>query len=283
LEDVENEKGSTFPILFPEAKLKKIQEEQEDEFYGQYRNDPLGKGKTKFKRKWFKFYDDESDIPQIVNTVMLIDVTDKEKMTSDYSGMVVADCAVDKRVYVRYGKRKKVTDMNLIDWMLDICPIYQPATIGIESTKYNTIRELLELVIPQKIKEGDVPKGYIEYVRTLPYILYELKHRGRPKKIRVENMHGYVERGIVKFPRDGAEDLVDELIRFGASRIDDTADAFGYLYDVLEYPKKTDPVKILEVPEELKKTDAERERDDWDRYVKDCIVGQPFLDVEDYY
>ena len=266
--DPEKETGSTFPVLFPEEILKEKQLEMGDEFPGQYRNDPLAKGKNKYRREWFQYFTD-GDVPPIVNTVMLIDVTDKEKMTSDYSGLVVADCAVDKRVYIRHGERRKVTDVNLIDWLIDMACIYQPATIGIESTKFNAIYELMSLIIPQKIRAGRIKKGYVDYVKNLHHSLFELKHRGRPKKIRVENMHGYVEKGIVKFPREGADDLINELIRFGSSKIDDTADAFGYLYDVLEFPKKSDPLKIFAIPEEAKKTDEEKEKEDWDDYLLD--------------
>ena len=267
-EDVDAETGSTYPVLFPEWKLKELQEEQEEEFYGQYRNDPLKKGKNKYKREDFHYYVD-GDIPSIVNTVFLLDVTDKDKNTSDYTGLTVADLGCDKKGYIRAGERKKVTDGALIEWLIEIAPIYQPSVIGIETTKYATILELMEFIIKKKFALGEVPSGYKDFVKTMPYICHELKHRGRPKKIRVENMHGYVQRGIILFPRSGADCLIDELLRFGSSKVDDTADSFGYLFDVLEFPEKTDPPKALILPDKLKMTQEEREKEDWSNYLDD--------------
>jgi len=279
--DAEKETGSTYPILFPEKKLKQLQEEQEDDFYGQYRNDPAAKGTTKYKRDWFRYYD-EADIPDIVYTVMLLDVTDKEKMTSDFTGMVIADIGVNKKVYIRKAERQKKTDRNLIDWICKIAPHYNPATIGIESTKYETIVELMELVIPQKLRANDIPSGYKDFVTSLPHICRELKHRGRPKPIRVENMCGYVQDGTILFPREGAEHLIEELLRFGSWTTDDTADAFGYLQDVLVFPQKTDPVKTFVVPERLKKSPMQIEQEEWEQFKRDCYAdgGSP-PDVDD--
>ncbi len=278
--DQKNETGSTFPFLFQEKELKRLKEEMGDEFSYQYRNDPIAKGAHKYKRSDFHYYDDK-DVPQIVNTVFLLDVTDKQKETSDYTGIVVVDLGVDKKGYIRKAWREKITDSSLIDKLCEVAPMYNPATINVESTKYLTILELMEILIPEKLRCGDIPKGYREFVATLPHICSELKHRGRPKKIRIENMHGYVKDKIILFPRNGAEDLIEELLRLGSWKTDDTADAFGYLQDVLVFPTKTDPEKFLLMPEGAKKTPAEREEDDWEQYKEDIYMGNPQIDDSD--
>ena len=278
-EDQENRTGSTFPYLFPEKELKRLEIEMGDEFSYQYRNDPIAKGKRKYKRTDFKYYDD-GEIPLIVNTVMLLDVTDKEKDTSDYTGIMVADIGVDKKAYIRRAWREKITDSNLIDRLCEIAPQYNPASISIESTKYLTILELMEILVPRKLRTGEIPKGYREFVATLPHIINELKHRGRPKKVRIENMHGYVERGAVRFPRNGAEDLIEELLRLGSWKTDDTADAFGYLQDVLVFPDKTDPERESLLLERIKKSPEEQEAEDWERYKEDCLLGASSPEVD---
>jgi len=282
--DQENETGSTFPTMFPEEKLKRLQIELEEEFPYQYRNTPIARGQQKYKRNHFQYYR-EGQVPLIVNTVAIFDVTDKDKETSDYTGMVIADLGVDRKGYVRVGERRRVTDRKLIDWMCEVLPQYNPATIAIESTKYETIVELMELIIPQKLQAGDIPDGYREFVATMPHICRELKHRGRPKKIRIENMHGYVQGGKILFPEEGAENLIEELLRLGSWKTDDTADAFGYLQDVLVFPSKSDPEKISIVPERMKKTDAEREADDWEQYLKDSYLGSnpSWEDIQDVF
>jgi hypothetical protein len=278
-EDQENKTGSTFPYLFPEKELKRLEIEMGDEFSYQYRNDPIAKGSHKYKREDFHYYDD-AKIPLIVNTVILIDVTDKEKETSDYTGIVIVDIGVDKISYIRRAWREKITDSNLVDLICKETPHYNPATINIESTKFLTILELMELLVPQKLRVGEIPDGYKEFVKTLPHIISELKHRGRAKKIRIENMHGYVVKGRILFPRNGAEDLIEELLRLGSWKVDDTADAFGYLQDVLVFPQKTDPERVFIVPEELRKTPIQIEREEWEQYKEDCVIGEsPYDDT----
>jgi len=277
------ETGSTFPNMFPEEKLKQLAIELEDEFPYQYRNTPIVRGNQTYKRKHFRYYENEGDIPEIVYTVMLIDATNKEKDTSDFTGVVVIDMGVDKHAYVRRAWKIKKTDRNLIDWICEHAPHYNPATIALESTKYETIQELMELVIPQKLKCDKIPAGYRDFVANLPHIFRELKHRGRPKPVRHENMHGYVQDGTVLFPRHGAEILIEELLRFGSTKYDDVADAFSYLQDVLVFPSKTDPVKTSIFPERMLKTAKEREEEDWENYRKNVYLGSSpsFEDAED--
>lgn len=267
------EKKSTFPILFPDKKLKAIFREQGDRAGGQYRNDPLAKGINPIKREWFQRYK-AGDIPEIVNTIMLIDPSGKARSTeSSFSGMVVLDAGVDKKGYIRFGKRKLVTDLDLAMWTLETAMIYQPNVIGIEDTKFNVIQEMLELVIPQEIKFGRIPEEFKEYVRRLPYILAELKPAGRPKKVRVENLGGYIESGKFLFPYHGAEDLIDEAIKFPASIKDDIVDAFGYVFDVLSFPQPSDPKKLLIVPESLKISDKDKEQKEWEEIKEAAILG----------
>lgn len=281
-EDQENETGSTFPYLFPEAKLKRLQIEMGDEFSYQYRNDPIAKGSHKYKRRDFHYYE-EADLPLIVNTVFLLDVTDKDKETSDYTGFVVVDIGSNMKAYIRMAKRKKITDRDLIEEMCRIAPRWNPAIISIESTKYGTIQELMEIMVPQILRVGDIPDGYREFVSTLPHICSELSHRGRPKKVRIENMHGYVEDGTILFPRNGAEDLIEELLRLGSWKTDDTADAFGYLQDVLVFPDKLDPGRVILSLKKKEKTLKEKEEQCWEQYKKDVYMGNNPWDEKDYW
>ena len=278
--DPQAETGSTFPTMYPEHWLKEQQELQGDRFGGQYRNDPIAKGKQKFKSEHIKRWE---NLPNIRNTVWLIDPSDTDKEKSDYTGSVFLDYGVDKKFYVIKAERLKITDLSLAIHIVNEAPIFQPTTIGIESNKYNVIRELLELKIPMMIKNGEVPEGYIEYVKTLPYIIEELKHHSRPKFARIEAMHSHVEDGRCLFPHKGAEVLIDELLRLRSAQRDDVADAFGYALDLIHFPKPSDPVKLLVVPDRLKMTDTEREEEDWENYVEDCYADQPQFEDADLY
>jgi len=53
--------------------------------------------------------------------------------------------------------------------------------------------------------------------------------------------------------------------------------------DLIHFPKPSDPVKLLVVPDRLKMTDTEREEEDWDAYVEDCYADQPQFEDADLY
>jgi hypothetical protein len=77
-------------------------------------------------------------------------------------------------------------------------------------------------------------------------------------------------------------DLKDEALRFDKSQRDNILDALAYILDVVVFPSATDPPKTLVVPDHLKKTDEERERESWDKLPGVVRAGQLILseDVE---
>jgi hypothetical protein len=73
-------------------------------------------------------------------------------------------------------------------------------------------------------------------------------------------------------------DLKDELLRFDKSQRDNIIDALAYILDVVVFPSVTDPPKTLVVPDHLKKTDEERERESWEKMPGVVRSGQLPLD-----
>ena len=280
--DPVNERGSTFPTLYPYKEIKQLIEEQGDLSGGQYLNDPIAMSKSMFRRPWFTVR--WKVLPDIRTTLMTVDPTGKEKNESDYTGMVIVDAGVDKKLYVRFAQRELVTDMSLVEWIIKVALKYYPLMIGIEENKFRSIVELMELKIPELIRCGQIPKEHMEYVQTLPYICVELTHKGRPKPTRISHLTGWIEpKGVLGsrllFAPAEMEDVIDELIRCPKAKKDDIADALAYILDLLAmvgFPKPTDPVKYLAVPDELKKTPEQRMREDWEQY-KDDAKG-----LEDY-
>lgn len=281
-EDPVNEKGSTFPNLYPEEELKRIIAEMGDLAGGQLLNDPLSMLKGRINKSWFVNWK-EGQVPSIRTTLLLVDPCGSDTKNSDYSGMCVVDAAVDKRLYVRLAERHLITDKALAEKIITIALQFYPSLIGIEEGKFRTIRELLELMIPGLIRRGQVPKEHKEYVLRLPYILVELKHHGRPKELRIDNLSGWIESARMLFAPYGMDDVIDELLRFRKTSKDDIADALAYVLDLLArvgFPKPTDPVKFLVVPEELKMSPREREERDWEQYMEDCGLGEPIAKDE---
>jgi len=272
-----NENGSTFPTLFSEKKLHEIKEEQGDRFGGQYLNDPLALSATKFKPAWFKNW---SVLPPQRATYQLIDFAGTDNKDNDESGMVVVDAGVDKVLYVRHAERKRLTDHQAIEWIIETALAYQPGLIGIESHKFGLVRDLLPFILGQMVRMGKVPKALLEYAQRIPYRLVELQHHSRPKGLRIGNLSGWIEKGLVLFAPNGMADLRDELIRFDKSQRDNIIDALAYILDVVVFPAATDPPKLLVVPDHLKKTDEERERESWDKMPGVVRPGQLILSDE---
>lgn len=258
-------KGSTFPVLYPESKLHQLENEQGDGFGGQYLNDPLEMSNAIFKRSWIKTYREEQ-LPDVRYTIMCADPSGKANETSDASGLVVVDAGVDRNVYIRYAKRKLVTDMACLEWIIEQAMIYQPSIIGIEDTKFGSMIEVLDVCIDRMRKDGKFKPEDREYLKILPSLFAELKPHGRPKYQRIRALAPKLEGGTWYFPVIGTEELQEELLRQPASLTDDIADALAYTQDLLYFPAKTDPAKTLILPEVMKMTQEERERAEWERY-----------------
>ena len=267
-QDVEKETGSTFPHMFPEWKLKQLESEQADRFYGQYRNDPLATGRNPFNRTWIRHFKMEQ-IPATRVTRILIDPSGKADVKSDHTGIVVMHFGADKKGYIELGKRFMITDRALADWIIFEAPKYLPDTIEVEDNKFKTIMDFFEVLIPQYIRQGKIDTKYIEFVKRIPNIMIELKPHQRNKDYRIRHLTSWIESGTFMLAHNNTEDLYDELIRYTPkSQRDDIVDALSYCLDGIIFPKKTDPPKFLDLPEELKLTASEREKIEWEEVMK---------------
>ena len=281
-EDPVAETGSTFPTLFPEAYLKELQKQQGPRFNGQYRNNPLALGKNPFQKSWFTRWN-LREKPAIRNTIMLIDPSGKADVESDHSGIVVIHLTSDKRGLIEYGKRHLITDRALAEWLVENAPRFQADTIYIEDMKYNTIYEILELLIPDLIRRRMIPEENLEYVKSIPYRLMPCFPKGRPKEVRIRHLTGMFENGTFSLPSGReADNLEDELIRYPSLR-DDVVDALAYVMDFLVFPTKTDPPKSLELRPEEKMTAQEREEKDWKETRESVWAGNQMLVDADMY
>ena len=260
-QDPVEEKGSTFPTLFPEEKLKKIQKEQAEFFDGQMLNDPFAMQQNFVKSNWIQYWR-RGEKPETTLSYLLLDPAGKETAGSDNSGMVVVEAGSDRKYYVVYAQRKKESDMKVVEWLIEVASYYQPILIGIEENKFEIYRELLHFLIPQMISMGKIAKGSNEYVYTLENLVVPLRHRNRPKELRVKNLQGWIESGNMLFAQTGMSALLDEIFRFGKTTHDDIVDALAYILDVGVFPEK-ETQKIFLGDEH--KTPEELEQECWER------------------
>jgi len=176
-EDPINEKGSTFPTLFPEERLKQIQREQGEHFAGQYLNDPLAAEDLVFCKSWISFWSKDTKPLQRV-TIQLVDPAGGKGdiIGKSFTGQVVVDACPDKKLYVLYGARKKGTDVDMVRWMIETACQYQSDIIGVEEHRFRAFVDLTEFIVQQMLSLGQIPPHLKEFALRLPYRMVELKH-----------------------------------------------------------------------------------------------------------
>jgi hypothetical protein len=272
--DPPHEKGSTFPQIYTEKRLKEIKAEQGERFGGQYLNDPLALSQSKFKDSFFRNPWKPSELPDKRFTILLCDPSGKDSKESDYTGMVVVDAGIDKVCYIKSAVRKRITDSAACEWIITSAIQHRPTIIGIEENKFGTYRELIEFLLPQMNRQGKIPGDSATYAKRIPHFLVELQHHSRPKVLRIGNLAGYFEQNLLRMPPHGMQDLKDELLRFPLSNYDDLSDALAYLYDVVVYPGKDDTIwDIRDIPEEFKMTVPELLKKEWDELPAKGAAG----------
>lgn len=272
-EDPIAETGSTFPTLFPEARLKEIQLEQGEHFGGQYLNDPLSFADNPFKREWMTTWR-ERDLPAVRVGFQLLDPQGRETKQSDFTGNVIVEAGSDRRLYVNYARRQRCSDLQAVEWMVQIACLFQPALHAVEEYRFNVFRDLAQFLIPQMIRQGKIPQHLREYASRIPYRMVELKHHNRPKQLRITNLTGYFENGKILLAPSGMDELVEEIVRFKKSERDDILDALAYVLDVVVFPQPQDPVRSFVLPDEMKMTDEEHEKREWEQASEAAYIDQ---------
>jgi len=265
--DPATEGGSTFPKIYPNNRIKELKNEQQERFGGQYLNDPMALSQKAFKSAWWRNRWQVGTLPANRLNILLCDPANKDKKESDFTGLVDIEAGTDKRMYVKSAVRKQVTDSKAVEWIIETALKHQPMMIGIEENKFNVFKELMEFLIPQMAKQGKVPMELYGYALRMPRLLIELQHHSRPKELRIGNLCGYFEQGLVILAPYGMEDLIDEAMRFnpnGSTSYDDLLDALAYALDVVVFPKTEEDIPRLIVPEEYKQTAEQREEQYWD-------------------
>jgi len=267
-EDPINEGGSTFPEMFSNRHIKELKHEQGELFGGQYLNDPLALSESKFKERFFAHPWKPSELPAKRLNFLLCDPAGKDKTESDYTALVSVDAGEDKVCYIKSAVRKKLTDKEACEWIIKTAIQDRPVGIGIEENKFGAFRALIEFLLPQMNRMGQIPGKAANYAKRIPHLLIELHHHNRPKTLRIGNLAGPFETNTLRVAASGMQDLIDELYRFPLSHYDDESDALAYLYDIVVFPSKDEPIPdIREIPEEFKMTTEERLKKEWDEEI----------------
>ena len=167
--------------------------------------------------EWLKFYDElpPSSHKAYRGTYAGVDLAISASDSADFTAVVMA------RVYGRRDKLRIYILPNPITKKLNF-----PAQVEL----------MKNIKVTQMPKHSD--KLFVEsvaYQEALPQMLQmqgiqaeSIKPKG-DKRTRLALTSTSIKSGIIKFPRQGCEDLIRELVGFGVEKHDDLADAFSLL------------------------------------------------------
>ena len=184
------------------------------------------------KDEWIKYYD---ELPAIENknnqfryAATAVDLAISIKSTADYTAMVSA------RVY---------------DWDDKMRIYILPHPIN-ERIDFPTTVDKTKLLSDQLVK-GQKSKLFIEDVGYQPALVQRLEQErypaegvkvyGQDKASRLTVVSHYIKQGIVLFPKQSAELLIQQLVGFGIEKHDDLADAFAILINQIMNGKNRRP------------------------------------------
>jgi len=198
------------------------------DFYSQYMNNPVDDENQLFRTSYFKHY---AERPSNLFTCMTIDPAISEKQSADYTGIVVAGRAPDKKIYVldtlrgRWGSPKEIVDQIFL--MRDK---WRPDIIAIEE---NGFQKSLRYWAEDEMKRTGVFFP-IETIKS------PVERGGLVKEYRIKGLEPYYRNGLV-FHQSWMKDLEEELAQFPRAKHDDLSDALSWQLDFLIAPEEERP------------------------------------------
>lgn len=190
-------------------------------FATEYLNEPLSEEDMVFRPNWFQYYEPSEIANKKLDVVMAVDPATGKK-TGDYSAIVVA--GKDKEsgiIYVLDAFGDKISDMKLIDKIIEFYLKYNPRIIIFEEVVFQ------EIYKNQVMREASRKGVYLPIKGIKPKV---------SKEMRIQKLSPLVENGLLKFKRN-QKLLIDEMIEFPKGSHDDLPDALAYAIDGFE--KKT--------------------------------------------
>lgn len=168
--------------------------------------------------EWIKYYD---ELPEI---------SDKVHLRGIYSGV---DVAISERTSADYTAIVSVA-VYVVDEQIKIFVLPNPVN---ERLTFPKTTERIKLIYETIHEDERRNKIYVEDVGYQRALIQHLETEGIPiegvgvggadKRSRIALTSPHIESGKVLFPMKGCEDLITQLVDFGAEKHDDLADAFS--------------------------------------------------------
>ena len=190
-------------------------------------------------REWIQYYDEE-ELPVSDHqraTVVGVDLAISQKDTADYTAVVTA---------IVSGRGDK------------FCAYILPNVINRRMSFPETLKQIEAHYDALKASSYRYPKVMVEDVGYQRSVVEQLINDGykaegikvvTDKRSRLMTVSSLIQNGKIKFPRYGAEKLIEQLIGFGVERHDDMADAFSILaHFVIKLDKPGPGLSIISMP-----------------------------------
>lgn len=212
------------------------------EFASQYQQNPINKETQVFTEDMFKYIEMEEVQKMLTTCYITIDTQGKQKATkkSDFTGITVNWVDSENRWYFK-SWHVKVKEDELFDLIFDLHSAYKPMAIGIEKTMFT---DALEPFLVVEMGKRNI------FPNVVP-----LTHGGANKETRIRWLLPRYRRGYIYHITGMCKDLEAELVRFPASKHDDTMDSAAYQTQIALAEDVTFDEKAF-MEQELKSSDS---------------------------
>jgi predicted phage terminase large subunit-like protein len=201
------------------------------DFFSQYMNNPTDDENQLFKTSYFKHY---SERPANLFVTMCVDPAISESQSADYTGIVVAGRAPDKKIYVLDTLRGKWgSPKDIVDQIFLMKDKWRPDVIAIEE---NGFQKALRYWAEDEMKRTGIFFN-IETVKS------PVKRDGLVKEYRIKGLEPYYRNGYM-YHQSWMKDLEEELAQFPRAKHDDLSDALSWCLDFLIAPDAESPEKM---------------------------------------
>ena len=205
---------------------KRLREEGWSHFSAQYMNDPVPEEDATFKRSWFQYIEDITELKgKLLNKFLTIDPAISLQKDADYTAMVVSAQDENGYIYILDIVRSRLSPSDIINEIFRLRDKWDLVDIGIEDVAF-------QKALAYSLREDERFKRH-------PFHITELKPNERAKDQRIKGLQPLYENGKIIHNRLLANNiyLEDELVRFPRGTHDDIIDALSYVLDII-YPAR---------------------------------------------
>jgi len=188
------------------------------EFNSQYQQNPVSRETQIFKPEMFRYIPLEEVEKKVTNCYITIDTQGKHRgervsKKDDFTGITINWVDSDNRWYLK-SYRKKLAESELFELIFELWQAYKPVAIGIEKTMF--VDAIQPFLTAEMSKRNIFPN------------VVELTHGGTNKETRIKWLEPRYNKGYIYHIEGLCKDLEAELLRFPASKHDDTMDSAAY-------------------------------------------------------